>query len=93
VRPHLWVETIPYGKAWCRVVCEESGRFAAAFLVFLAAATGAGIVAPDFGSGTNRLGSFGLCGSGLILQLLLLAALTALDFASLFLGARRLDQE
>src|SRR2546427_2790550 len=70
-----------------------SGRFAAALFIFFAAAAGAGIVAPDFRSGPHRLWSFGLGGPGLILQLLLLAALTAFDFASFFFGARWLNQE
>ncbi len=50
---------------------------AAALLVFLARAAGAGVIAANFGAGADGLGSLGLGGTGLILQLLLRAALLA----------------
>src|SRR5690348_4747918 len=82
-----WVETIPYLKGLAAV----SGRLPATLLILLAAAAGAGIIAPDFSTGADRFGGFGLRGSGLILQLLL--ALPAFDFASFFFRTGRLNQE
>jgi hypothetical protein len=67
--------------------------FTATLFVFLATAAWARIVAADFGAGAYRLWSFGLGSPGLILQLLLLAALTLLDLPSFVFGARGLNQE
>jgi hypothetical protein len=54
---------------------------AVAFFVFFAAATGARVVAADFGSGADWFGRFGLGCAGLILQVLLLALLFAIELA------------
>src|SRR5882762_8326931 len=63
---------------------------AVAFFVFFAGAAGAWIVAAYFGAGADWLGSFGLGGAGLILQIFLLALLFALELASDFRETLRL---
>src|SRR6266849_963433 len=61
-----------------RALEARLGRFAAAFLVFLSGAAGAGIVAADLGAGAHRPRRFGL-GGGLELQVLLCAPLLAFE--------------
>src|SRR5712692_2832029 len=63
---------------------------AVAFFVFFAGAAGAWIVAAYFGAGSDWLGRFGLGGSGLILQIFLLALLAALDLSGDFRETLRL---
>src|SRR6267154_2656834 len=63
---------------------------AVAFFVFFAGAAGAWIVAAYFGAGADWLGSFGLRGAGLILQIFLLALLFALELAGDFRETLRL---
>src|SRR5882757_2113107 len=63
---------------------------AVAFFVFFAGAAGAWIVAAYFGARANGLGSFGLRGAGLILQIFLLALLFALELARDFRETLRL---
>lgn len=87
------VEIIRYGKQPRRFYGAILCGFTAALLILFATTARAGIIATHFGSGTHGFRIFGLGGSGLILQLLLLTSLAAFDFAGLFLGARRLDQE
>src|SRR5438309_8555114 len=82
----VWVETIRYGTTGL-------GSLAAAFFVLFAAPAGAWIVAADLGSSSHGFGSLGLCRAGLKLQLLLLTALTAFDFAGFVFGAGRLNEE
>ena len=69
------------------------GGFATALFVFFAAAARARIVAAHFSSGAHRFWSFRLRRSGLILQSLLLATLTPLDFASFLFRAGGLNEE
>jgi hypothetical protein len=52
-----------------------------AFFVFFAGAAGAGIVAAYFCGSTDWLWWFGLGGTGLILQIFLLALLLAVELA------------
>ena len=60
----------------CRVI---SGSLAATLLVLLPGAAGTGIVAADFAAAAEGLWRFGLSRTGLILQILLLAALSSLQ--------------
>src|SRR6266446_1505624 len=62
-------------------VRSESYACAVALFVLLAGAAGARFVAADLGAGAHGLGRFGLRGTGLILQIALVALLAALDFA------------
>src|SRR5579863_4627404 len=57
------------------------GRGAMALLVFFPGAARARVVAADFCAGAHRFGSLGLRGSGLELQILLLAALALFDLS------------
>src|SRR5712664_588991 len=57
---------------------------AVTFFVFFAGAAGTGVVAPDLCAGAHGLGRFGLGGTGLILQIFLLALLFALELARYF---------
>src|SRR5579884_3086787 len=70
-----------------------SGCLTAALLVLLARATGAGIVAADFNAGPYGSWRFSLRGSGRVLQLLLLPALTPFDPLGLLFRAGGLHQE
>src|SRR5579872_584586 len=74
------------------VLDSGSGIAAAAFFVFFAGAAGTKIVAAGFGASADLLGGFGFFGAGLQLQILLGAALTALNLLGLFFGARGLHQ-
>src|SRR5262249_21341269 len=58
----------------------QSCAGAVAFLVFLAGAAGARVIAANFCAGAYGLWSFGLCGTCLILQFFFLALLLALHF-------------
>ena len=54
---------------------------AVALFVFLAGAAGTWVVASDFGACAHRFGRLGLRGTGLILQILLLALLFAFELS------------
>src|SRR6266852_7861652 len=71
------------GRSMLRPYKELRGG-AVAFFVFFAGAAGAWIVAAYFCAGADWLGSFGLGGAGLILQIFLLALLAALDLSGDF---------
>ena len=74
---------LKWGAACCVPTYFENRllALAVAFLVFFAAAAGAGIIAADFGGGAHGFWRFGLGGAGLILQVLLLALLFAIELA------------